>query len=275
MVFPADAGMKGHFCMVYNSFLDDSKDQRQTDFLVSAGFVGTIQDWRPVRVAWSSRLKANGMAYFKTSEYKMLKGEFSQFRKYASPTGRDKAKNVRTDLIGILRQFPEIQGIGVSVALDDYRKVCARPEASGILVGKPYHRALEGVFLETVKYVRSLPGENNVVAFIHDDGPDFNELHDLYKSFKQKNPKTAKYMVGFQPLDDKKHPPLQAADMMANYALEIGMEWLSTGRKKTKMQEMEESIDRLKVWDEPTLLGLLKHQLKRKGKPIPADLQTI
>jgi hypothetical protein len=251
--------------MVYNTFIDDSKDQKAKEFLVSAGFVGTIEQWRPLRMAWYSELKKHGMSYFKSVEYKMLTKQFGQFRKFPEPQGREEAIKVREALRYKLLSNEGIQGIGVGVAIDDYNQVVARPEANCVLVGSPYHRALELVFKQAVQFVRS-QGRNNVVAFIHDDGPDFDVL-------RKKNPKLAKHMGGFQSLDDKVHPPLQVADMMANYGLELGIKWLSSGRSPVLLEQMEQNIHHFKVWEKKSLLSLLKHQLKRKRKPIPADLQ--
>jgi Protein of unknown function (DUF3800) len=272
LVFPEAAG---YLCMVVNCFLDDSKDQNQSKLIVSAGFFGTKEDWGQLRIAWSRRLKEDGIRYFKTSEYKMLEEEFAKFKTaaYPAPTGRQKAKEIRDSLRGILREHPRIRGVGVAIAIEDYNKVCARPEAQGVLIGSPYHRALDSVMFETVKLIRKIPGHHKV-AFVHDDGPDFDDLRKVYTAFKANNPKTAKSLAGFQPLNDKEHPPLQAADMLANYALGIGIEWLTAGRSAAKVREMRENLTLLGVWDEHYLLSVLKRNLPRHGKPIPLDLQS-
>ena len=81
-------------------------------------------------------------------------------------------------------------------------------------------------------------------------------------------------MAGFQPLSDKDHSPLQAADMVANLALRIGIEWLENGRKPEKLKELEESIDKFGIWTEDYLLSVLKHNLIGHNKPLPLDLQS-
>lgn len=139
--------------------------------------------------------------------------------------------------------------------------------------GLPYQRALEGVLFETVKLIRKLPGKN-AVAFVHDDGPDFNMLRTVYNGFKVANPRTAEFVAGFQPLSDKEHPPLQLADMIANLTLEIGMQWLADKRPLGGVKHMQDNIRMLGVWDEHYMLSILKRNLIRFGKPIPADLQA-
>jgi hypothetical protein len=248
MVFAEDEGYTGHLSMVYESFLDDSKDAGQKRMIVSAGFCGTKAAWTPLRKLWKARLKQDGLEYFKTSEYKMLKEQFEVFRKFPPPIGRNKAKELRSDLQEIVALNQKIVGIGVAIPVEEYEQVANAPESKGLFGSNPYHRALESVIFQTVKYVRSLPGKN-VVAFVHDDGTDFNELRDVYHAFKEKNPRTAKLMRGFIPLDDKLHPPLQLADMIANMTMELGLEWLENGRTQPKLKEMKENIKLLGIWE--------------------------
>ncbi len=262
--------------MLFHCFLDDSKDQNQSKLLVSAGFLGTKDDWHHLRIAWKKRLKKDGLKYFKTSEYKMLEGEFARFKTaaYPSPNGRNKASQIRNDLQDILRKHPRVLGVGEAIPVDDYSKVCARPEAQGIFPGNPYQRALEGVLLEAVTLARKLTGPDSEVAFVHDDGTDFDYLRAVYEGFKIANPKTAKSMKGFLPLSDKEHPPLQLADMVANFTLGVGLEWLKNGREAKWATEMSDNIGKLGIWTEHLMLSILKRNLIRKGRPIPPDLQA-
>jgi hypothetical protein len=79
-------------------------------------------------------------------------------------------------------------------------------------------------------------------------------------------------MVGFSGLDDKLNPPLQAADLIANHSLELGIDWLDNGKSAAKESELQSSMGFLAVWREDYALGVLRHELKRKGLPIPEDL---
>ena len=276
LLFPDDWNVTGYLSMIYQCFLDDSKDGNQSQMVISAGFYGTKDDWGKLRAAWARRLKEDGLEYFKTSEYKMLEGQFAKFRTaaYPKPTGRDKAKGIRDDLQAIFRCIPGIQGVGIAIAMDDYEKVCLRPEADGVITGDPYRRALEGVLVETVRRIRQKPGRN-MVAFVHDDGSDFDKLRGYYMDFKKANPKSAKLMGGFAPLDDKLHPPLQMADMVANFTLSKGLEWLENGRIPAKLEEMKQSIDFLNAWDEHYMLIVLRDNLIRLGRSVPGDLQQL
>jgi len=120
---------------------------------------------------------------------------------------------------------------------------------------------------------RRIPwNRNSRVGFVHDDGPNLAELVELYAAFKKLNPKTDKYMIGFSGLDDKLHPPLQAADLAANHTLELGLEWLANGKIAPELSDMKESAGFLVIWREDYARGVLKHELKRRGLPVPSDL---
>lgn len=258
--------------MLYQCFLDDSKDQHQQKLVISAGFYGDKDSWHGVRRSWRKCLRKHDIEYFKTSEYKMLRGQFASLRTFPTPQGRDKASEIRAELLSILRRHPDIHGLGVTLPMEDFEKVCTRPDGE-IMRGLPYQRAFEGVLFEAVKLIRKLPGKN-AVAFVHDDGPDFNMLRTVYSGFKIANPKTAEFMAGFRPLSDKEHPPLQLADMIANLTLEIGTQWLADRRPLRGLKHMQENIRMLGVWDEHYMLSILKRNLIRFGKPIPLDLQA-
>src|SRR5215467_7340924 len=147
--------MKGHLCMVVQCFLDDSKDQDQSRVFVSAGFMGSKESWAELRVAWSKCLKHYGLEYFKTSEYKMLRDQFASLRTaaYPPPTGREKANKIRDSLLAIPRNMGSIKGVGCIIPVEDYTKVCARPEAKEFFAAKPYRRALDGIFNEVCRAI--------------------------------------------------------------------------------------------------------------------------
>jgi hypothetical protein len=259
--------------MVFQCFLDDSKDQDQSKVFVSAGFLGTIEYWSDLRAAWSKCLKQFGLEYFKTSEFKMLRGQFEVLKSaaYPSPKGREKANEIRDSLLAIPRNLGGIKGVGCVIPVEDYAKVCARPEAKEFFETKSYRRALEGIFNEVCRGIESLPGKH-AVTFVHDEGEDFDELRRYYNDYKVLNRRHAKIMSGFRALDDKQHPPLQMADALANFTQEKGIEWLQNGRQ-TLTSELPFNVYHLGIWTEEYMLGLLKHELRRRGKPIPDDLQ--
>ena len=260
--------------MVYECYLDDSKDKNQSKLMVSAGFLGSKADWASLRSQWKAVLKRHGMEYFKSSEYNWLSGQFEQYRTsaYPKPKGREAAQQVRSELQDVLHRHPRIAGIGIMVLLAPYNRVLSRPEAKEALPTNPYCTALNSVIFETVKRVRKIPG-HNMVEFVHDAGEDADLLKSSYEAFRGLNPITAKYIGGFSLLDDRGCPPLQLADMVSNYTMRLGLDGLQKGDMRAKLKEMNANIMKLGFWDENYMLSVLKHKLVTHKRPIPVDLQ--
>ena len=269
--------MDGYLCMVYQCYIDDSKDKHQDKVFVAAGFVGSKDSWGSLQREWKKCRLVHGIEYFKTSEYKMLTGEFAKFKAYPKPEGRNRAKIVKDDLQRIANSHRSILGVAIAVKVEDYRKVILRPEASGVFDENPYHRALESLMFEIPKRLRKYVSGHNMVAFTHDDGDDSPRLLDLYRDFRVKNPRTAKMLGGLSFLDDKVHSPLQMADMQANNILGSTLEWLESGGSSLNPDtlEMTDNLALCGVWDERYMLSVLKSHLVRSGKSIPPDLEAI
>jgi hypothetical protein len=273
--FRSDKGIKGYMYMVYHSFLDDSKDKGAQRVMVSAGFYAGQDDWESFRIDWKKVLANYKLEYFKSSECHCVNGQFLHFRKsgkeYPTQEEKDRAREVRSELQLVLSRHPAIRGIGVAVQVEDYRRMASIPEAVNILPSDPYKAALSSVMFETVKHMRKA-SRHSVVAFVHDDGDDYGELHTCYCAFREMNKRTAKFMGGFQPLNDKKSPALQAADLIANHTTFL------MGRKldsKDAVIEMQQNLSRLGYWDERYIAAVLKNGLAKKGKPIPLDIEEI
>jgi hypothetical protein len=112
--------------VVCKCFMDDSKDSQQSTMLVCAGWIGERNDWLDFSRRWNKLLKAEGIDYFKTSEYKMLKGQFEKFRKLPIPDGRSAAKVVRDDLLAIIRSYDNLRSVGVCIPMDEWNTVASR-----------------------------------------------------------------------------------------------------------------------------------------------------
>lgn len=272
VMFPSDGG-KG-YVGIYKCFMDDSKDANQSQMFVCAGWVGERTDWLHFIPRWNKRLAKDGLDYYKTSEYKMLTGQFAVFRRFPKPYGRSAASALRQDLLSIIKDYANIRWVGTCVPMDEWNAVASRPEAVGILE-HPYRRAIESVWTQTVwrGFIKSKPHRNSRIAFVHDDGPDLPELVMLYSAFKILNPKTAKYLVGFSGLCDKDVAPLQAADLVANHTLELGLKWMQNGKTVNEESELQSTMGFLGVWREKYARAVLHHELERRGLPIPDDLE--
>lgn len=256
--------------MIFHSFLDDSKDKGSKRLMVSAGFYAEKEDWRNFTSAWNEVLNSYGLKYYKSSECFSVDGQFRKLRKGGFPTTgeRKQARSIRAELQEVLTSHPRIKSVGIAVQIEHYRRLSALPNAHLIMPANPYKAALGSVMFETVKCIRK-EAKHSMVAFVHDDGDDFDDLLASYKEFRKVNPNTAKRIGGFQPMNDKTTAALQAADLVANHTTFLAACVLDL---KDAEIEMRQNIARLGMWDEQTLNKFLKSGLIRKGRPIPLEI---
>lgn len=201
------------------------------------------------------------MATIKTSEWRGLRGEFRKFnseKNYPIPSGRKAADEIRDQLENVVANSG-IGGIGIVISVPVFNEVLSMPEFKRRMERiTPYQLVLQMLFLKSVEQIKTVPG-NHAVAFVHDEGDDCPFLEETYKEFKKKNPRTARYMAGFSCLDDKAHPPLQCADMVANTVNNYAQEWQANPTEAT-LTRLRESILQVNVWTKDFLIKVLRGQ---------------
>ncbi len=268
LVFSYENRPNGVLCMLYECFLDDSKDGHQEFSYVCAGFYGTRTAWETFNTEWNRQLKREGIDYFKTSEFKSLTGQFKKYKSIPKPHGREGANLVRQRLEEVLRVCPGIHGVGVVVPVMDYNAVLRHEHADSILGPNVYSRAFESTML---KATHVACGRKDQIAFAHDEGPDFDTLRKLYRSFKERNPYTASMMKGFIPLDDKEHPPLQIADMLANSVMGTVTSHIK-GNEVTSNDIFMFSRSNIYVWSQKWGESVLRQAIESMKVEMPKTL---
>lgn len=253
LVFPKDMGVCGHLAMIFYGY--------QEKVIVSGSFIGGKDTWAAFRTRWKAKLREHGICYYKTSEWRGLRDEFRRFKSvkdYPPPSGREAADKVRDELEHIVNTA-KIGGIGAVIPVPVFNEVAAMPEFKERLERlKPYQLALYLVFLYSVEQINTVPGHHKI-AFVHDEGDDCAFIEASYFAFKKTNPKTAKYMAGISCLDDKTHPPLQCADMVANTVCNFAQEWQKSPTDTT-LKRLRKSILQIRVWEKDSLVSILRKQ---------------
>jgi hypothetical protein len=94
LFFPPDRKGNGYICVVFQTFLDDSKHSGGK-LMVSAGFCANVDAWSIFRKDWVATRLRHGIDYFKSSECNHVDGQLRKFRKgkYAQ-VGRPKQCHV-------------------------------------------------------------------------------------------------------------------------------------------------------------------------------------
>lgn len=257
--------------MIYECYLDDSKDKTQEVAYVCAGFYGAKRAWQNFEKAWQDQLKIERIDYFKSSECRRLCGQFARFSLIAKPTGHALADQVRQRLQKVLYDSSGIYGVGVVVPVAEHDAVLKHQSADIIYPPKYiYHRAFELALLRTK--LLACKTSKDRVDFAHDEGPDFKKLYTLYLSFKTKNPMTGAYLKGFISLDDKKHGALQAADMFANSIMSTTMNLLKMKPDTSSEDILMFNRSKISVWTKEIAEKILARNLGSRDMPIPESL---
>jgi Protein of unknown function (DUF3800) len=212
-LFPNECG-KEHIAMLYHAYIDDSADRDRERVIVAGAIIGDKQRWDFFNKRWRERLKQDGLEYFKSSQCDNLNKEFKKFLKeFGMEEGRKRAALVRDDLDKIIHAS-QLMVLGVALSVP-FHKVMREDSAKfGEIPAVPYRLAFQQLLAECAKAM-ILMGRGNIVTFGHDNGNDFAALHEIYLEFKKSNRRYQRVMADFVPLDDKLHPPVQAADVAA------------------------------------------------------------
>jgi hypothetical protein len=199
--------------MLYHAYIDDSADRNRERLIIAGAIIGRREDWNALSRKWKARLDQDQLQYFKSSHCETLNGQFHKFRQFGVEEGRRKAAKVRDDLDSITMESP-VTALGVTLSVPFFNAMKNDQPKFGKIPDVPYRLAFQQVLAECAKAMLLL-GRNHIVTFGHDDGDDFYVLHNLYREFKKLNPRYSRVMADFVPLDDKLHPPIQAADVAA------------------------------------------------------------
>jgi hypothetical protein len=197
--------------------LDESTDRYQKYAYVVAGLLTSQQNWSSIERAWKKRLEKDGLTYFKTSEYRGLKGEFLRFKNeelYPKPTGRKAAREILNDLKLILKS-EDIVGLGLAINLQDYRKARRSSKVRKFLPTDPYQLAYEIAMVAIAMHIGHGPYPQ-VVAFLCDQHSKATRLQEGYESLQKANPTAANYMGSLTVADDKKWAAIQLSDLVAS-----------------------------------------------------------
>jgi hypothetical protein len=198
--------------------------------------------------------------YYKTSEWKNLRGEFKQFANRID--GRKIADKVRTDLEDIILSAHLI-GFTLGVIMQDYKKVLRTvPEAKLFYEDDPtvtaYYHLMDAINRTVRKKTNGFS-----VAFIYDQSSQSDKISHAFNALKSTHPITSKSLATFAPLDDKLHPPLQAADLLADIGKGIFGCWLAKDRPRHVALDKKwvPCIDFTGRIDEPYMLYEMRRNL--------------
>jgi hypothetical protein len=207
----------------FRAFIGDSADRNREHVIVSGAVIGNEYQWRFIARKWRERLAVDEIEYFKSSHCESLNGQFRKYRRSREVDAKKKVDALCDDLNAIIRES-QLLTVGVVLPVRFLQVMKFDPVKCGALRDAPYQTAFQQILAESAALVIRM-GRNSIVTFGHDDGDDFHALHSLYEDFKKANPRYARVMADFVPLDEKSHLPLQVADVAVLITFRYAEDW--------------------------------------------------
>jgi hypothetical protein len=180
---------------------------------------------------WRVRLKRDGVRYFRTSDYFAMEGEFRKLAdRYGLTNARVLADALFKDLKSILRSY-DVHFFCFGCPIATLKEVRREPRPWIVLDSDPYVMVHEELIYRAARMIRERP-QPEPIAFLFDEnakGAAFNSI--AWAEFKRSvyPSSVAQCMATLAPLDDKKCPSLQAADLIAHTARRAFEKQLASG----------------------------------------------
>jgi hypothetical protein len=205
--------------MILGLYADDSHDQKMQHIISAGALIGWPPSLFEAERKWQERLRRDGIAYFRAVECENLIGQFDwHLRGWSLNVGSTIAKSVRNDLVQIIKTKDGIASFGVSMLIKDFHEAIAESSQAKKYWGTDPTVAVYKLLITTIVQLleKDWPESRGYpIAFTFDDHAKWQEAEEAYRQLRNSDPLCAERIGCIGHADDKKHPPLQMADLMA------------------------------------------------------------
>lgn len=195
--------------------LDDVGNCNTDGMCAAVGYVAYKKQWDVFNWAWQKTLKDMSLPFLHTSEflYKYLRVGVN------SPTDEEIYKSL-SPFIDIIHRYITVPKLGFGVCVitkcDDYDKLTKAEKA---YVRAPDLNSFEMAIGLACRKVKDELSDENTMAIQMDEAPNAPILYKRYQTLKAENDTLKSYLGAICFTDDKKHYPIQAADMLGHLTL--------------------------------------------------------
>lgn len=220
--------------MIHATF-DDVGKRHEDGMCAVVGWVAYREQWNTFNWQWMKVLEQHGLGYLHTAEF------LNKFPVIGdAPLSDDEVYRILqpfTDVIHGNITVSGNRGFGVCVITE-----CAAYDALDAdekrVIKKPELHSFEMAVGLAFRYIRDELHGNNLMALQFDESEDAARLYSCYKQLKEKNPTLRNFMSGICFVDDKKHPPMQAADLLGNLTLKGWRRWKRDGELPAALRNL-------------------------------------
>ena len=221
--------------MILGLYADDSSDQKQQQIISAGAIIGWPSSIFEAERKWVKRLEKDGFKYFRSVDCENRRGEFDFIKRgWSLNVGGLIADSVRNDLVNIIRTEDGIGGMGVSLLISDFEQALRQSKKARGYYGTDKTIAVYKLLMNTLVQLleRDWPESRSwPISCTFDTHGRWQEAEEAYRQLQQYDPLCGERIGFIGHDDDKKHPPLQMADMMAYQSRLRTLDWLK-GKKR-------------------------------------------
>lgn len=204
---------------VFALYADESADKRQQRWLVAGSFFGLAAQFPAVEKEWCERLAEDGVRFFHASDCTGLDGDFdfvARGLEKDETAAHKRAEAIRNDLATIVGNSRALGGIAVGLNLSAYLQATSRRAAQNL--DELTTLAYKVLIRDCIKRIdRDWPQSAKIpIAFTFDERSNWKAAEEAYRKLKESDNDIARRMGAVIHTDDKTHPALQMADLMAS-----------------------------------------------------------
>ena len=183
---------------------DESGKHNDCGHVVFGGFISTQEKWNEFTVEWNARLGRAGMRFLHTGElcdaYRLCEGQAK----------RNEIETLIGDLTAVVCKYA-LEGFVSHISVRDFKKL---DQTQRKKYKDPFYYAFESGIKSIMQSTTLAP--QNLALLVCDDSEEYSsECLKAYRRLKVRENKIAERIPGICFSDDKRYPPLQAADMFA------------------------------------------------------------
>ena len=184
---------------------DESGKQGSSEHVVFAGFYAVHERWDEFSLEWNLRLKRAGVTYWSTKNAANLDGQYKQFR-----NRRNDLHDLAISLARIICRFA-VGGTAQIVTVEQFKSL---DQEARERLKDPWYCAFESGMRSLLEADALEP--NDLFMLLCDDSEEYSsECLKIYRRLRKQYPALAGKIAGIGFMDDRFHPPVQAADLFA------------------------------------------------------------
>jgi hypothetical protein len=255
---------RGVLVIQIHASLDDVGTCGKDGVCAVAGYVAYSEDWKKLNGRWLFSLAQLQMEHLHSAHY------LNEFTLVGG--------NLDDEAVCIILA-PFIEAVKATLLAENAVPICVVTDCDAYeqltakeknFIRPPEEHSFEMAVAHSVAVLGSPFQISDAVSIQMDESSNVPRLYARYEWLKQRFPELKKRLGGICFLDDKRHPPIQVADMLANLLLKGSRAFRAGLPLPRAFQELTilENVPKLRLihYDTPALKGLAQRRMERGDK---------